>query len=127
MSTPTSAAANRVVSASVAEIQAHVGDAAGLLKALANEQRLLVLCSLLEGALAVGEINRRVPLSQSAVSQHLGVLRAAGVVTTRRESQTIFYSLTPGPAVRIMEALYDAFCAPTPERARTSGRKRSNS
>ncbi len=97
----------------MAAIQEHAHEAAAFLKALANDQRLLVLCSLLEGSLSVGEINERVPLSQSALSQHLGVLREAGLVTTTRQSQTIYYALAKGPAVQIMEVLYTAFCAPT--------------
>lgn len=103
----------------VAAVQDHATEAAALLKALANEQRLLVLCALLGGQLSVGGINERVPLSQSALSQHLAVLRAAGLVTTRRQSQTIYYALAQGPAVAIMEALYTAFCAPAPRKART--------
>ncbi|MDE1924140.1 MAG: winged helix-turn-helix transcriptional regulator [Gammaproteobacteria bacterium] len=86
--------------------------AAGLLKALANEQRLLILCHLLGGRASVGEINAHVPLSQSALSQHLGVLRAASLVATHRESQTIYYELEPGPALEIMGVLYRSFCAP---------------
>ncbi|MHB8723372.1 MAG: ArsR/SmtB family transcription factor [Steroidobacteraceae bacterium] len=71
-----------------------------------------MLCCLIDGALSVGEINERVPLSQSALSQHLGVLREAGLVTTTRKSQTIHYSLAQGPTLKIMEILYSAFCAP---------------
>lgn len=104
----------------MAAIQEHAHEAAAFLKALANDQRLLVLCSLLEGSLSVGEINERVPLSQSALSQHLGVLREAGLVTTARQSQTIYYALARGPALQIMEVLYSAFCAPT---ARKHGKK----
>ena len=96
----------------MAAVQEHATEAAAFLKALANDQRLLVLCCLLEGPLSVGEINERVPLSQSALSQHLGVLRDAGVVTTTRQSQTIYYTLAKGPALQIMEVLYTAFCAP---------------
>jgi ArsR family transcriptional regulator, virulence genes transcriptional regulator len=110
--------------ARMAAVQAHAPEAAALLKAIANDQRLLVLCSLLEGPLSVGEINGRITLSQSALSQHLGVLRSAGVVATRRESQTIYYSLAPGPALRIMEVLYDAFCAPR-ERPKAPPSKRA--
>ena len=98
--------------AEMAAVQAHAGDAASLLKALANDQRLLVLCNLLQGPLSVGEINVRVRLSQSALSQHLSILREAGIVTTRRESQTIYYALADGPSLSIMEVLYKTFCAP---------------
>jgi len=97
----------------LAAVREHVTEAAGFLKALANDQRLLVLCSLLGGALSVGEINERVRLSQSALSQHLAVLRDAGLVTTNRQSQTIYYALAPGPALQVMEVLYSAFCEPT--------------
>ncbi|HUO81082.1 MAG TPA: metalloregulator ArsR/SmtB family transcription factor [Steroidobacteraceae bacterium] len=106
----------------LAEVTAHAPEAAALLKALASEPRLLVLCSLLGGPLSVGEINGRVPLSQSALSQHLAVLRAAGIVATRRKSQAIYYSLVPGPAEEIMAALYAAYCA-APRRGR-GGRRR---
>lgn len=102
----------------MAEVREHATEAAGFLKALANDQRLLVLCSLLEGPLSVGEINGRVPLSQSALSQHLGVLRDAGLVTTQRQSQTIYYALTPGPALQVMEILYKFFCGPAPAATR---------
>ncbi|MFI4891087.1 MAG: ArsR/SmtB family transcription factor [Steroidobacterales bacterium] len=95
----------------MAEVREHATEAAAFLKALANDQRLLVLCALLDGALSVGEINERVPLSQSALSQHLSVMREAGLVTTTRKSQTIYYALARGPALRIMEVLYATFCA----------------
>jgi DNA-binding transcriptional ArsR family regulator len=95
----------------VAEVEAHAAEAAALLKALGNEQRLLVLCTLLEGPHSVGEINARVPLSQSALSQHLAVLRDAQIVTTRRESQTIWYEIAAGPAQHVLRALHAAFCS----------------
>lgn len=96
----------------LAVMQDHAIEAAAFLKALANDQRLLMLCSLIDGPLSVGEINECVPLSQSALSQHLGVLRDAALVTTTRKSQTVFYALAQGPALDIMEILYSAFCAP---------------
>ena len=92
------------------EMHAHAGDAAQLLKALGNEQRLLVLCNLLAGPLSVGELNERVDLSQSALSQHLALLREAGLVDTRREAQTIYYSLPPGPVTRVKAVLQDIYC-----------------
>jgi ArsR family transcriptional regulator, virulence genes transcriptional regulator len=95
------------------EMREHATAAAAFLKALANDQRLMVLCALLDGELSVGEINEHVPLSQSALSQHLSVLREAGMVTTARQSQTIYYSVARGPALQIMEVLYSAFCAPS--------------
>jgi DNA-binding transcriptional ArsR family regulator len=93
-------------------VQAHAGEAAQLLKALGNEQRLLILCNLLDGPLSVGELNQRIELSQSALSQHLALLRELGLVDTRREAQTIYYSLPDGPVVRVMALLQEIYCAP---------------
>ena len=107
----------------MAAVQENATEAAAFLKALANDQRLLVLCSLLEGPLSVGEINELVPLSQSALSQHLCVLREAGLVSTNRQAQTIYYSLAQGPALQIMEVLYGAFCAPAAPGAHTKKSK----
>lgn len=88
----------------------HASDAAGLMRALGNESRLLILCTLAEGERSVGDLNAVVPLSQSALSQQLARLRRAGLVTTRRESQTIYYSLCEGPANRVIHLLHDIFC-----------------
>lgn len=93
-------------------MRSHADDAAGLLKALANSSRLMVLCSLAKGELTVGQINERIPLSQSALSQHLAVLRRDGLVHTRRAAQTVYYRLADGPAERIIETLYEIFCGP---------------
>jgi DNA-binding transcriptional ArsR family regulator len=89
----------------------HAEEAAALLKALAHPARLLVLCRLVEGEASVGELQPLVGLSMSALSQHLAVLREMDLVTTRRESQTIYYSVADGPAVRVLDALYAAYCA----------------
>ena len=94
----------------LAEMAAHAGDAARLLRALANPHRLLVLCVLSEGELPVSELNTRVPLSQSALSQHLAVLRADGLVETRREAQAIHYRLASGPALALINTLHDIYC-----------------
>ncbi|MEE4244453.1 MAG: metalloregulator ArsR/SmtB family transcription factor [Kangiellaceae bacterium] len=93
-----------------AEIQQHAGEASKLLKALSNQSRLAILCMLTEGELSVSAINDKVPLSQSALSQHLAVLRNDGLVDTRRESQTIYYSLSEGPAAMIIETLHGYYC-----------------
>ena len=104
-------AAARSPASDLAAMAAHAEDAARLLRALANPHRLLVLCVLSEGELAVGELNRRVPLSQSALSQHLAVLREDGLVTTRREAQAIHYRLAPGPALTLIRTLHRLYCA----------------
>ncbi|KAF1721271.1 ArsR/SmtB family transcription factor [Pseudoxanthomonas wuyuanensis] len=89
----------------------HAGEAAQLLKALANEKRLLVLCLLAEGERSVGDLNALLDLSQSALSQHLAVLREEGLVATRRDAQSIFYSLVPGPAFELIQTLHGIYCA----------------
>jgi len=91
-------------------MRAHAADAARLLKALGNEQRLMVLCWLVDGEHSVTELNARLDLSQSALSQHLAVLRGDGLVATRREAQTIYYSLVEGPAQRIINTLHGIYC-----------------
>ncbi len=80
-------------------------EASKLLKALANENRLRVLCYLDKGELSVSELNERLALSQSALSQHLAVLRRDGIVQTRRASQTIYYSLSPGKVTEVIRTL----------------------
>jgi DNA-binding transcriptional ArsR family regulator len=92
------------------ELEAHAESATRLLKAMANPHRLLILCVLGEGELSVGALNERIPLSQSALSQHLAVLREDGLVATRRESQTIYYRIQPGPAVGVIRSLHDHYC-----------------
>ncbi len=92
------------------EMAQHAHDAAELLKAIANPHRLQILCVLGERELSVGALNERIPLSQSALSQHLAVLRADGLVRTRRESQAIHYSVCPGPALDIIHVLHGHFC-----------------
>ncbi len=92
--------------------QSSAGRAAGLLRQLANENRLMILCQLVEGEMSVGSLQARIGLSQSALSQHLARLRAEGIVATRRESQTIFYRIGDPAALRLLETLADLFCPP---------------
>ena len=85
--------------------------AATLLKALANEQRLLILCHLVSGReLAVGALGDRLDLSQSALSQHLARLREQGLVTFRRDGQSLYYRLADPKAEQLLELLRDLFC-----------------
>ena len=88
--------------------------AAGLLSAMANPKRLMILCSLVEGEVPVGVLAAQVGLSQSALSQHLAVLRNDGLVNTRREGQTILYALADGPALRVIETLHGIYCGADP-------------
>lgn len=92
------------------DMELHAADAAGLMKALGNESRLMILCVLAEGERSVSDLNSIIPLSQSALSQQLARLRQNGLVKTRRESQTIFYSLAAGPADRVINLLHDIYC-----------------
>ena len=87
------------------------GKAAALLKALSNEQRLLILCYLgEEGELSVGQLCDRLALSQSALSQHLAKLRENGIVTTRKQAQTIFYSVPDRNAREVLALLHGLYC-----------------
>ena len=92
------------------QMQDHAADAAGLMKALGNESRLMILCLLTEGERSVSDLNETIPLSQSALSQQLARLRQQGLVKTRRESQTIYYALADGPADRVIHLLHDIYC-----------------
>ncbi len=94
------------------DMQTHAEAAAGLLKAMSNPQRLRVLCLLLEGEHSVGEINARIELSQSALSQHLALLREHALVSTRRDAQTVYYSVSPGPVHDIIRSLHASYCSP---------------
>lgn len=94
-------------------MQERADEASRLLRALANEQRLRILCLLVGHDLTVGQINDRLPeLSQSALSQHLARLRDEGLVSTRREAQNVWYSLPDGPAQAIIATLHGIYCAP---------------
>ncbi len=94
------------------EMTRHADSAASLLKSLAHPARLLVMCRLVEGEASVTELQASGELSMSALSQHLAVLRDAGLVNTRREAQTIYYSLAESHALGVMTALHSAYCSP---------------
>jgi ArsR family transcriptional regulator, virulence genes transcriptional regulator len=105
------AARRDALSAAARQMRPHAEQAADLLRALANEQRLMLLCNLLDGPLTVSELNERVELSQSALSQHLAVLREAGIVSTERRSQSVVYSLPKGVVLRLIAVLRDEYCS----------------
>ena len=88
------------------------GRAASLLRTLANERRLMILCQLVDGEMSVGALQPRVGLSQSALSQHLALLREEGVVATRRAGQSIFYRVADPAALRVLQTLAELFCPP---------------
>ncbi|MBQ4862722.1 winged helix-turn-helix transcriptional regulator [Pseudoalteromonas sp. MMG013] len=88
--------------------------AASLLKMMANKHRLMILCSLVENEMSVGQLNHKVLLSQSALSQHLASLRKANIVSTRREKQTIYYMISDENVVALITSLYQLFCLKEP-------------
>ena len=100
--------------------------AAKTLKSLSNKWRLLILCELLEGEKSVSEMLEAIHLSQSALSQHLAVLRENDLVKTRRESQSIFYSIKGREIPVILAALYDVFCAPAEAKPKRAPSRRRN-
>ncbi|MCT2557389.1 metalloregulator ArsR/SmtB family transcription factor [Tsuneonella sp. YG55] len=93
------------------QMEANAGRASSLLKSMANEVRLMILCQLSQQEMTVSDLAQTVPLSQSALSQHLGVLRRERLVKTRRESQFVWYSLDSAEAQAVIATLYDLFCA----------------
>jgi DNA-binding transcriptional ArsR family regulator len=93
-------------------------EAAGLMKALANPRRLMILCELHKGERCVGALARAVGLGQSALSQHLARLRREGLVRTRREAQTIHYALASPKVREVMALLYRLYCDPVPDQPR---------
>ena len=100
--------------------------ASQLLNSLANDRRLLILCHLSEGEKSVGELERLVDLSQSALSQHLARLRRDELVSTRRQAQTIYYSIASPEAGAVLETLHAIYCADeadAPRRAAAAGRR----
>ncbi len=94
------------------ELQIRADAAEKLLKAMASRPRLMILCELLKGERTVTALHQAVGLSMSAISQHLARLRADELVTTRRESQTIHYSIASEPAKTVIGTLYELYCSP---------------
>ena len=92
-------------------LEACAQPAARLLKLLASEQRLMLLCRLVEGEAPVGALADHAGLSPSAASQHLAKMRAEGLVATRREAQTIHYRLADPAALRVLETLFEIYRA----------------
>tara|TARA_R110000744_G_C19292034_1_gene554766 strand:+ start:691 stop:993 length:303 start_codon:yes stop_codon:yes gene_type:complete len=86
--------------------------AAALLKAMANQHRLLLLCLLNNGEMSVSELNQQVSIPQSSLSQHLAALRRENLVVTRRDAQSIYYSLASDEVKAVINTLYQLYCAP---------------
>ena len=97
------------------KLEENAEKASKLLKSMSHPSRLMVLCTLMKGECPVSELNQVIPLSQSALSQHLAGLRRAGLVETRREGQVIHYRLKSRAVTGIIEALYRIYCNPDNE------------
>ncbi|KQY26421.1 ArsR family transcriptional regulator [Caulobacter sp. Root1455] len=97
-------------------LKASADDACALLKALANPHRLMIVCALIDGEQSVGALAQALGVRETLASQHLGLLRRDGVVSARREGQTIYYGLRGGQARALVETLSRLFCA-VPEAA----------
>lgn len=95
----------------LSDFSVEAGRAAAMMRSLSNEARLLVLCHLSEASeLPAGELTRRIGLSQSALSQHLARLREEGLVTTRKEAQTVFYRVADENVQRVLSLLHELYC-----------------
>ena len=95
----------------LAKRRAAAGEAAALLRMLANEDRLSLLCQLAQGELCVGDLSEKTAITQPTLSQQLGVLREQGLVATRRDGKRIFYSISEPKALAVLRTLYDLYCA----------------
>jgi DNA-binding transcriptional ArsR family regulator len=94
----------------LSDMRQAAGQACGLLHALANEDRLLLLCQLSQGEKSVGELEEMVGIRQPSLSQQLGVLRNEGLVATRRDGKRIFYSVADAKALAVLSTLYQLYC-----------------
>jgi len=116
-----------IMNVNLLELAPKAAEAESFLKALANRHRLMVLCQLHGGEVSVTKLQESIGLSQSSLSQHLARLREDKLVKTRRESQTIYYSLADGNVSRIIGLLYEMFCADQcgkPAKTRTPPKQR---
>ena len=105
----TVALASRPSSDELSELQESAQSAARLLKLMASEPRLLLLCRLVEGEASVGDLADHAKMAQSTTSQHLAKMRSEGLVATRRKAQTIYYRLDDPAAVRVLDTLCDIY------------------
>lgn len=101
---------NRAMNLDVAAMKASADEAEALLKSLANRHRLMILCQLVEGERSVGDMAAFMNLRDSTVSQHLALLRKDGLVSTRRDGQTIWYTIDSEPAMKVLKTLHCLYC-----------------
>ena len=98
----------------IQEMQSTAGQVCALMKALSNETRLLILCQLAGGERSVGDLAQLLGVRESAMSQHLSLLRRDGMVETRRDGQTIYYALARADVEQLMAFLYATYCSARP-------------
>jgi DNA-binding transcriptional ArsR family regulator len=98
------------------EMHAGAADACRLMKALANPDRLLLLCQLAQGEMSVGELEAALGILQPTLSQQLTVLRTEALVETRRDGKHVFYRVASGPALAVLKVLHQQFCKPKGKR-----------
>jgi DNA-binding transcriptional ArsR family regulator len=101
------------------KLRSRAGEASGILKALAHEDRLLLLCEISQGELCVSELADRLDIRQPSLSQQLGVLRREGLVDTRRQGKQIYYRMADANVLVILRTLYELYCG-----GQARGRKR---
>lgn len=95
----------------LAQLEEKASEVSGLLRVMSNQWRLMILCNLAQSEHSVQQLQKLVGLGQSALSQHLAILRYEGLVSTRREAQSIYYSIASSEAERLLGTLYDIYCA----------------
>lgn len=100
----------KLASMNIQKMEYNASKAAALMGMMSNPNRLMILCRLLEGEKCVMDLAEAVGLSQSALSQHLAKLRASNLVDTRRDAQTIYYSLSSKEAEAVMNVMYGLYC-----------------
>lgn len=103
---------NDILDQTMNPFEAKAEEVSALLAAMANPKRLLVMCTLLTGEKSAGDLAEIVQLTPAALSQHLGKMRALRLVSTRRDGQTIYYSLASAEVRAVLETLYQVYCAP---------------
>lgn len=109
----------------IAEFEKNAVEVANILRALANERRLMILCQLVEyGEATVGSLVEEVGISQSALSQHLSKMRDEGIVTFRRESQTLWYRIADQRIEQLFATLHHLFCRKSSRSKKTVRRVR---
>ncbi|WP_083253755.1 helix-turn-helix transcriptional regulator [Pandoraea sp. ISTKB] len=110
VSAPSAESAASAAALDVARLRTAAQGATALLRALANEDRLLILCQLTQGERSVGELEAQLDIRQPTLSQQLAVLRSEALVTTRRDGKRIYYAVADGAVLAVLACLYDQFC-----------------